>query len=230
MVTGTHGKTTTTSMLIVSLQRVRSRPVVRGRRRPGRARNQCPPRQRRVRRRGRRERRFAAGVPRRRGGDQRRGRSPGLLRHSSRLRRGVRRVRQHRPGRCACRLRRRPWLGNTGRPALRRWGSGLALRLWEDGPPLAGTLLSWEQQGAGAVAHVDWGAKSTRGYAALGARPAYGAQCTGCVGGGGRGGRATQTWWCWTGLPDSRASVGVLSWWARSQGCGSSTPAHHPTE
>ncbi len=46
-VAGTHGKTTTTSMLAVSLSELGPEPVVRDRRRPGRARLQRPARRRR---------------------------------------------------------------------------------------------------------------------------------------------------------------------------------------
>ena len=63
MVTGTHGKTTTTSMLIVALQHSGFDPSFAVGGDLGEAGHQRPPRQRRLlRRRGRRERRLAAGV------------------------------------------------------------------------------------------------------------------------------------------------------------------------
>ena len=81
-VAGTHGKTTTTSMLTVALQKCGRRPVLL-RRRPARHHRARRRRglRRGVRRRGRRERRLVphAGARHRRG-DQRRGRPPGQLR------------------------------------------------------------------------------------------------------------------------------------------------------
>ena len=83
-VAGTHGKTTTTSMLTVALQHCGRRPVVRDRRRPQRVRRQRPRRlRRRVRRRGRRERRVVPALPPDGGGrHQRRARPPRPLRHA----------------------------------------------------------------------------------------------------------------------------------------------------
>ena len=106
-VAGTHGKTTTTSLLTVALPALRRRPVVRDRRRAQRVRLQRPRRHRRpVRRRGRRERRR---LPRllavRRAGHQRRGRPPRQLRHRGGLPRGV---------------RRRSWTGSTRRASWSR--------------------------------------------------------------------------------------------------------------
>ena len=97
-VAGTHGKTTTTSLLTVALQRLRRRPVVRHRWRPQRDRPQRPRRHRRpLRRRGRRERRRVPRLPPvRRAGHQRRGRPPRQLRHRGGLPRGLRRVRRDR--------------------------------------------------------------------------------------------------------------------------------------
>lgn len=100
MVTGTHGKTTTTSMLIVALQHCGRDPSFAVGARWG-GRDQRPPRQRRLlRRRGRRERRVATRVhAQRRGCHQHRDRSPGLLRQRRRLRRRIRLLRgPARPG------------------------------------------------------------------------------------------------------------------------------------
>ena len=81
-VAGTHGKTTTTSMLAVVPDRAGPEPVVRDRRRPGRARLQRPARRGRdLRRRGGRERPQLPQVrPRGRDRPQRRTRPPRQLR------------------------------------------------------------------------------------------------------------------------------------------------------
>ncbi len=58
------------------------------------------------------------------------------------------------------------------------------------GDDLAGTLLSWEQQGTGAVAHIQLaGERVSACDPARGARQAHGAQRTGRVAGRHRGGR-----------------------------------------
>ena len=113
-VAGTHGKTTTTSMLTTILRRLRGRPVVRHRRHPRRDRPRGRRWQRRdVRRRSRRERRVVphAGA-RGGGGDLHRGRPPGQLREPGRDRGGLSGLRPpDNARRAAGGLRRRP-----GRP------------------------------------------------------------------------------------------------------------------
>ena len=103
-VAGTHGKTTTTSMLTTVLRRCGADPGLRHRRDPGRDR---PGRRRRprpgVRRRGRRERRIVPDARARRGDRHlRRGRSPRQLRQPGGDRGGVRGVRRRgsRPAGC----------------------------------------------------------------------------------------------------------------------------------
>ena len=128
-VAGTHGKTTTTSLLTVALQRRRGGPDLRRgrgpRRRPGR--NAHDGTGDAVRRRGRRERRRLPGLPPvRRHRHQRRRRPPRPLRHRGGLPRRVRRVpRPHRPRRVPGLLRRRR---RRGRPGGAGAGRGLARR------------------------------------------------------------------------------------------------------
>ena len=136
----------------------RIRPVVRRRRRSRRGGHQRPPRQRRLfRRRGRRERRLAARVhPERRGGHQHRGRSPGLLRQ----RRGLQ-------PRCSTQFVERLAPGGAlvvctddpGAAALAERTAALGIGCCATAATTAATtwprtLLSWEQQGTGAVAHI----------------------------------------------------------------------------
>ena len=157
MVTGTHGKTTTTSMIIVALQHSGFDPSFAVGGDLGEAgTNAHHGSGDVVRRRGRRERRLAARVhARRRGGDQRRGRPPGLLRQ----RRGLR-ARSSTSSSSGCGPAARWWSASTI-PVPRHWPSGRAARgvrvlrygSGED-PNLAGALLNWEQQGTGSVATI----------------------------------------------------------------------------
>ena len=71
-----------------------------------------------------------------------------------------------------------------------RYGS-VAARATSAGDGLAGTLLSWEQQGTGAVAHIQLaGEHASAGDAARGAGPAHGAQRAGRAAGRDAGRRA----------------------------------------
>ena len=70
--------------------------------------------------------------------------------------------------------------------------SGAALRVRVRPTRLAATLLSWEQQGTEAVAHIQLASEpgaavAPAGDAAVGARTAHGAQRAGCAAGRGRG-------------------------------------------
>ena len=86
-VAGTHGKTTTTSMLMLDPRRGRAAPELRHRRRRRRHRHRRPVDRRRLaRRRGRRERRHAPrAAAARHDPDQRRARPPRPLRHVRRI-------------------------------------------------------------------------------------------------------------------------------------------------
>ena len=111
-VAGSHGKTTTSSMLALMPARRGMAPQLPHRRRPARGRLQRGLRRRRVaRRRGRRERRHVPRArPRRGDRHQRRRRPPRPLRHLRRARRRVRAV-PRRGHRATRRRRRRPRLG-----------------------------------------------------------------------------------------------------------------------
>ena len=83
---------------------------------------------------------------------------------------------------------------DPGAAALAQRTEELGIRVLRYGSeteqPLAATLLSWEQQGTEAVAHIQLFRRiAPAGDAAVGARTAYGAQCAGRVVGGGRGRR-----------------------------------------
>ena len=80
---------------------------------------------------------------------------------------------------------------DPGAAALAQRTQELGIRVlrYGSGPSdqLAGALLSWEQQGTGAVAHIHLaGEPRPTGDAAVGARTAHGAQCAGCAAGRGR--------------------------------------------
>ena len=102
-VAGTHGKTTTSSMLALILRAAGLAPELPHRRRAQRGRHQRGVRRRRVAGgRGRRERRHVPRArARRRDRHQRRARPPRPLRRLRRARRGVRVVRRPHPGRVA---------------------------------------------------------------------------------------------------------------------------------
>ena len=234
MVTGTHGKTTTTSMLIVALQHSGFDPSFAVGGDLGEAgtnahhgSGDCF-----VAEADESDGSLLEYTPERRGGDQHRGRSPGLLRQRRGLRRGVRRLRRA-PAHPVARW----WCAPTT-PAPRRspnapprWGSGCCATEATTGADLAGTLLNWEQQGTGAVAHIQLaGEQHPRVMRLVGAGQAHGAQRARRAAGGDRGRRAGRRR-CSTGWPGSRACAAASSWSAPRNGVRVFDDyAHHPTE
>ena len=227
LVSGTHGKTSTTSMLDRRAAALRVRPVVRGRRRAQRGGHQRPPRHRRhLRGRGRRERRLAAAVrPGRRGRHQYRGRPPRLLRH----RRGLRR-RCSTSSSTGSRPAGRWWSARRSRRGrlAQRWPSPRGVRVlgYVSARPgddrLAAGWWRWQPQGAGAVAEFQLaGETASADAAAVGAGPAHGAQRAGRAAGRARRRCARRP--SWTGWPDSVACTGGFSSSDRRTGSGSST-------
>ena len=186
---GTHGKTTTTSLLTVAIQHCGADPsfAIGGQpQRVGRQRAQRV--RRRVRRRGRRERRLVPALRAdRRDRHQRRGRPPRPLRHARGGRGGVRRVRRAGPtGRLPGRLRRRR-RGARGSPRRRAAAASTCAPTARARTPTCG----WSTSDAAA-----WPARSRRSPAAAGsgavtaaaARPAQRAQRRRRAGGRARAG------------------------------------------